>query len=190
MIILYFFITKVLTLEDVNLEGLGADGDVAHGSIEVGLDGNDCLGVVERVLGIEVIAMQGDDFGSGELSSLLLVEQIQMDGGRGVGDIGNLHNDGACNFIDHSAGKEPVLLFLSGNRFSLHRERQHACALVVAVELLDIIADGAEGTEVVEPDEVGTPLPALDMGKERSIGGHVDNVGIAFDAREEGSFVE
>ena len=60
----------------------------------------------------------------------------------------------------------------------------------MTVELLNVVTDGTEGTEVVEPDKVGTPLPTLDVGKEWSVGGHMNDVGIAFYACEEGSFVE
>ena len=60
----------------------------------------------------------------------------------------------------------------------------------MTVELLNVVTDGTEGTEVVEPDKVGTPLPTLDMCKERCVSGHVDDVGIAFYAGEERCFVE
>ena len=60
----------------------------------------------------------------------------------------------------------------------------------MTVELLNVVTDGTEGAEVVEPDKVRTPLPALDVGKERCVSGHVNDVGITFYACEEGCFIE
>ena len=54
--------------------------------------------------------------------------------------------------------------------------------------LLDLVDAEAAGGEVVEPDGIGAPLPALDVGEEGSVGGHVDDVGIALDTRHVGSF--
>ena len=69
--------------------------------------------------------MQCDDFGRSELCSLLFIEQVQMDGGRSVGNIGNLHDYRTCNLIDHSACEESVLSLLSGHRFACHCKWQY-----------------------------------------------------------------
>ena len=61
---------------------------------------------------------------------------------------------------------------------------------MVAIELLYIVGHGLHRAEIVEPDHIGTPLPALDVGKERSVGGHMDDVGVALDTGHVGSFVE
>src|SRR6185437_5082721 len=44
------------------------------------------------------------------------------------------------------------------------------------------------GPEVIEPNEVGGPLPAVDMGEQGGIGSHLDYVGIAFEAGHERGF--
>ena len=53
--------------------------------------------------------------------------------------------------------------------------------------LLDLVDAEAAGGEVVEPDGIGAPLPALDMSEERGVGGHVDDVGITLNTRHVGS---
>ena len=61
---------------------------------------------------------------------------------------------------------------------------------MVAIELLYIVGHGLHRAEIVEPDHIGTPLPALDVGEEGSIGGHVDDVSVTFDAGHVSSFVK
>ena len=59
--------------------------------------------------------------------------------------------------------------------------------LVGGVELLHVVADGLEHLRLVVPYLVRTPLPAVNVGEERSRCSHVDDVGIALEARHMGS---
>ncbi len=63
-------------------------------------------------------------------------------------------------------------------------------SFIHGVELLHIVTHRLEGAEIIEPDGIGTPLPALDMGEERSIGGHMDDVGITLDTRHVGCLIQ
>ena len=124
------------------------------------------------------------------LGGCLHTQEIERDGLGDVGGVDDLDDDLARLAVKDAGSEETVLSGLSGDGLLLHGEREHVGALVHGEELLDVVADGLEGAEVVVPDGIRTPLPALDMGEEGSVGGHVDDVGIALDARHVGSFVE
>ena len=79
---------------------------------------------------------------------------------------------------------------MSGDGLLVLSERQHVGTHVLGKELLHVVVGCAHGAEVVEPDEVGTPLPSFLVGEERCIGGHVNHVGVALDASHKGCFVE
>lgn len=61
---------------------------------------------------------------------------------------------------------------------------------VVGEELLNIIAGRTHRPQVIEPDQVRTPLPSFHMGEQRRIGGHVHDVGIPFHSGHEGCLQE
>ena len=67
---------------------------------------------------------------------------------------------------------------------------QYVRACIQAVHLLHPIGGSAHGAQVVHPDLVGTPLPAINMGKQRSGRSHPYDVGIALQTRHEGSFAK
>lgn len=64
---------------------------------------------------------------------------------------------------------------------------EHICALVGAVEHLHIPVGRAHTVEVVEPDEVGFPLPAVDMSEERSIRSLINDIGVALQTMKQAS---
>ena len=76
---------------------------------------------------------------------------------------------------------------LTGYGLLVHGQRQYMSAFMVGIELLHVIADGTEHTQIVKPYHVWTPLPAVYVGKERGVGGHVHDVGIALQVGHEGS---
>jgi len=116
--------------------------------------------------------------------------QLDADGLLGIRGVDHLDDDLARRAVEDAGGEEPVLSGLSGYGLLLHGERQHVGALVHGEELLNVVTDGLEGAEIVEPDGIRTPLPALDVGEEGSVGGHVDDVGITLDTRHVGGLVE
>ena len=65
-------------------------------------------------------------------------------------------------------------------------ELQYVGTLVQTIELLHIVIGRTNRSEVVEPDQVWTPLPSLDMSEERSIGSLIYHVGIALQTCHEG----
>ena len=127
---------------------------------------------------------EGNDLGAaGSLHALQLDAQ-----GLGLGaGVDHLDDDLTSLLVEYGRGEETVLAFLTCHGLALHGEREHIGALVHGIELLDIVADRLEHAEVVEPDGIGTPLPTLDMSEERSVGGHVDDVGITLNTRHVGS---
>ena len=107
-----------------------------------------------------------------------------------IAGVGHFDDIFACALVNNSRSKETVLVFISCDNLTIHGERQNVGALVVAIELLYIVGHGLHRAEIVEPDHIGTPLPALDVGEEGSIGSHVNDVGVALDACHVGGFVE
>ena len=81
-----------------------------------------------------------------------------------------------------------VELFMAFDGFSSFGEVQNMRASVRGIEHLDVPIDRADALEVVEPDEVGAPLPAVDVGEEGRIGGLMDYIGVAFEAGHECCF--
>ena len=59
---------------------------------------------------------------------------------------------------------------------------------VAGEDALDVVVGRAVGAEVVEPDLVGLPLPGVDVGHERGVGGHLHDVSVALEAGHEGGF--
>ena len=102
----------------------------------------------------------------------------------------HLHDDLTRRLVKDRGGKETILSLLSCNGLATHGQRQHVGALVHGKHLLHIVAHRLERTQVVVPDGIGTPLPALHMGKERSVGSHVHDVSIALNTRHVGSLVK
>ena len=184
---------RLLSLDLVDAEGLGAEvvsegrGFLARGDGDGARDGDDEVGAVEGVLTVHVVAVEGDGLGLGGAVDSL---EIQRDGLGGVGGVDHLDDDLARLAVIDAGGEKSVLSGLSGDRLLLHGEREHVGALVHGEELLDVVADGTERAKIVEPDGIGTPLPTLDVGEEGSVSSHVDDVGIALDARHVGSLIE
>ncbi len=143
----------------------------------------DALGIVERVL--IVIAIVGEGDGLGRMDSLHAIE-LDADGLGLLTGVDHLDDDLARRFVEHGRGEETVLALLTSYGLARHGERQHVGALVASVELLHVVRDRLEHAEVIEPDGIGAPLPALDVGEEGRVGGHVDDVGIALDTRHVG----
>ena len=80
--------------------------------------------------------------------------------------------------------------FLSSHKLLVHSQWKHVGSLVLGIHLLYVIAYGLEHLSVVEPYKVRTPLPSVNMCEERSVGGHIYHVGIAFKVGHEGCLVE
>ena len=116
--------------------------------------------------------------------------KLDADGLRLIAGVYHLDDHLTCLLVEDAAGEEAVLSRLTCDRLAVHRQREHIRSLVHGEKLLYIVAHRLEGAEIIEPDGIRTPLPALDMGKERSIGRHVDDVGITLDTRHVGSLVE
>ena len=53
-----------------------------------------------------------------------------------------------------------------------------------------MVADGLGTAQVVEPDGIRTPLPALNVGKERCVGSHVNDVCVLLQVGHESSFID
>ena len=102
----------------------------------------------------------------------------------------DLDDDLVSGLVEDARCEESVLSFLSGYGFLVHQQGEYVSAFVLGVELLHVVADALEHAEVVVPNHVRTPLPALNMGEEGSVGGHLYDVGIALDTCHEGSLVE
>ena len=62
---------------------------------------------------------------------------------------------------------------------------QHIGTLVLAVELLNIVVGRTDRTEVIEPDEVRTPLPSLYVSEERCVGSLINHISITLQTGHE-----
>ena len=120
----------------------------------------------------------------------LYPQEVDGDGRRLSGGVHHLDDDFAGGFVEDRRGEQAVLPLLSGYGLSVHGEWERVGALVHGEQLLYVVADRLERAQVVVLDGVRTPLPAFDMGEERSVGGHVYKAGIAFNASHVGSLVE
>ena len=150
--------------------------------------GGDALGLVEGVLIVHRAApAQGDSLGGA-----VALDALQVEGDRLwlLGGVDDLDDDLASGLVEDARCEESVLSFLSGYGLLVHQQGEYVSAFVLGVELLYVVADALEHAEVVVPDHIWTPLPALDMGEEGSVGGHLYDVGIALDTCHEGSLVE
>ena len=75
-----------------------------------------------------------------------------------------------------------------GHFSSVQLDGQNLVAAIPAEELLDVIIRRSVNAQVVDPDQIRRPLPAVDMREQRRVGGHADDVGIAFQAGHESGF--
>ena len=192
---------NLLNLYLKELEGFGWDGGGEGEDAFVGGDGGGSvlgtydLGLAWHVLRIIVTAVQTDDFGGGGLRLEFQAGDVDDRGAGLLLRVDDLHNDFVLGLVYHGTGKDAVLPLLHGvgsrcATVEADGGGQHIRATVEHVELLDVVGSGAGGGEVVVPDEVGAPLPALDVGEEGCVCGHVYEVGVALDVGHEGGFVD
>ena len=120
-----------------------------------------------------------------QLAGVQLLQAVEGDGDvlLLIRCVGNLHDVALRVLVVASGGIETILAFHS---LAILGELQYVGTLVQAVELLHIVIGRTNRSEVVEPDQVWTPLPSLDMSEERSIGSLIYHVGIALQACHEG----
>ena len=147
----------------------------------------DLLRIVETVLVIHAVMAEGDGLSrTRPLQSL----QVERDGLRLLGSVYHLDDNLACCLVEYAAGEKTILSVLSCNGLLVHGQGKDIGTLVYGEELLHIVTDRLEAAEIVEPDGIGAPLPALYVGEERGIGCHVDDIGITLDAGHVGCFIQ
>ena len=96
-----------------------------------------------------------------------------------VGSVYHFHDNGAVVTVGYGAGEESVPTLLAGYRLAVHKQWEHVCAAVLCIHLLHIVTYGLEHAHIVVPHHVGSPLPTVYVGKQRSVCSHAYNVGIA-----------
>mgnify|MGYP007124146654 CR=1 FL=1 len=106
---------------------------------------------------------------------------------RTIGRVDDLDDVFTRLLVDHGTGEQAVLTFGSG---SGERGRYDIRTHVLGIHLLYVVAYGLHAAEVVEPNQVGTPLPAFHVGEKRSVCSHVHDVGVAFQCGHESGFVD
>ena len=99
-----------------------------------------------------------------------------------VRGVGNLHDVALGCLIETSGSIETILACYS---LAVLGKLQYVGTLVLAVELLNIVVGRTDRAEVIEPDEVRTPLPSLYMSEERCIGSLINHIGITLQTRHE-----
>jgi len=180
------WVARCRGLEAVEGKGLGRYGDLQDIAVggNVGALRRDHVLVLHRVDGIHAVGMEGGDLTLAEGLDALEGDLDVLGGAAGVD---NLHDVAVGGLVVDGTGTESVL---ACDGFLALCELEHVGAWVAGVHLLHIVVGGADGREVVHPDEVGTPLPAFLVGEEGCVGGHVDDVGIALEAGHDGGLAE
>ena len=128
--------------------------------------------------------MERNNLGCSEVLGALEIEHNLL---RLVAGIGNLHYKLLGGLVVNGAGIETIFAL---NGLAVLGELQHVGTLIGAIKHLNIPVDRAHTLQVVEPDEVGTPLPAINMGEERSVSALPNNVGVALKACHESGLRE
>ena len=89
--------------------------------------------------------------------------------------------------IINSRSTEAVL---TGDGFLVFCQLQYMGTPVAGVHLLYVVVGRTYGSEVIHPDQVGAPLPSVNMCEQWSIGSHVDDVGITLEASHQGCLTD
>ena len=117
----------------------------------------------------------------------LETQKVQCDRLCLLGGVDHFYDDLTGVLIEDTAGEKTVLSFLTGHKLLVHGRGQHMGTFVRRIHLLHVVAARLEHTGVIVPDEIGTPLPTLNMCEEWGIGCHIDHVGIALQIGHETS---
>ena len=165
-------IQQLLDGQDEDRERERRDGsiDLASFSLEKEALRDNLARFIESILGQAVAAIQAYSLDGPDNLFLLQASEVERDVPRIPGGIRDFHInpvpvcDGACEKTSLPLGSRHV--------HPIHFQRKDIPSLETAEQFLDMPAHRPERAEVIVPDEVGTPLPALDMGEQRSICGH------------------
>lgn len=132
-------------------------------------DAGRCIECVVLLIGT-AIERQGTD----RVEALHALE-AEHDVLRAIGRVDDLDDVFTRLLVDHGTGEQAIFPF--GRRCG-EGGGDDIRATVAGVHLLHIVAHGLHAAQVVEPDEVGAPLPAFDMCEQGSVGCHVHDVGV------------
>ena len=125
--------------------------------------------------------------GHGALAQTLHALECHLDCALGGVGVGNLQDVVARRLVVNSRCEHAVVAL---ERFLVLGRFENIGAGIGGIELLHIVVRSAHGGEVVHPDEVGTPLPSVDMREQRGVGGHVNNISIALQSCHERRLAE
>ena len=161
-----------LFLNDINHKGLGSNRSLKHLAFKVQSAGlrHDPERLIKSILIIRIITVETYSLHSPE--RFLLAESFEIDLYllRLVRYIDHLHIYPSIVRIIHRARKKPHLSVCTGDVDSIHiGELQDIGTAVLSIEFLNIPAARTEATQIVEPYQIRSPLPAFDMGEQRSI---------------------